>query len=200
MDAKSLPDNPEILKKIILDFDQHIIALENRISLLQKALFGPSSEKSNALLQGQCVLPFLESVEPDNKKDISIEKEHDQDETEQPQKRRKKKGRKVLPPDITRVDDLIDLSDEEKICDCGAHLTRIGEEVSEKLDYIPASVRIIRTIRPKYACRECEGAESSSGAVKIAPSPKTADTQRSRHGGSDGSRHYFKIRRRPAVL
>ena len=172
MDTQTLPNNPEILKKVILDLHQHIIALENRIALFQKALFGPSSEKSNNLLQDQYVLPFLESVEIDNEKDISTDKENEQNETEQSQKRRKKKGRKVLPPEITRVDDLIDLSDEEKICDCGAHLTRIGEEISEKLDYIPASLRVIRTIRPKYACRECEGAESSSKAVKIAPPPK----------------------------
>jgi transposase len=34
---------------------------------------------------------------------------------------------------------------------------RIGEEVSEALDRVPAVLRVLRTIRPKYACRSCEG-------------------------------------------
>ena len=47
---------------------------------------------------------------------------------------------------------------EEKICPCcGKPLERIGEEVSEALDRAPAQIRVLRTIRPKYACRACEG-------------------------------------------
>jgi transposase len=34
---------------------------------------------------------------------------------------------------------------------------RIGEETSEALDRVPAWLRVLRTIRPKYACRACEG-------------------------------------------
>ena len=34
---------------------------------------------------------------------------------------------------------------------------RIGEEVTETLDRVPAQLRVLRTIRPKYACRACEG-------------------------------------------
>ena len=37
-------------------------------------------------------------------------------------------------------------------------LHRIGEDVSETLDRIPAVLRVLRTIRPKYACRTCEEA------------------------------------------
>ena len=46
-----------------------------------------------------------------------------------------------------------------------------GEETSEKLDYIPAQVRVLRHIRYKYACKCCEGVDSDCPTVKIAPSP-----------------------------
>jgi transposase len=34
---------------------------------------------------------------------------------------------------------------------------KIGEDVSEALDIVPAVLRVIATVRPKYACRTCEG-------------------------------------------
>jgi len=62
-----------------------------------------------------------------------------------------------------------DIPEEEKKCICcGAPLVRIGEETSEKLDIEPARMKVIRHIRPKYACKECEGAQSEH-PVKIAP-------------------------------
>jgi transposase len=64
-----------------------------------------------------------------------------------------------------------DLPEEEKVCACGCRLTKIDEEVSEKLDYIPAKLQVIRHIRYKYACKGCEGVDSDGGAVKIAPAP-----------------------------
>ncbi len=52
-------------------------------------------------------------------------------------------------------------------------LTKISEEVSEKLDIIPQKVQVIRHIRPKYACKGFEGtaSEGISSTVKIAPMP-----------------------------
>ncbi|HSO71020.1 MAG TPA: IS66 family transposase [Thermodesulfobacteriota bacterium] len=64
-----------------------------------------------------------------------------------------------------------DLPEDEKVCACGTPLSRIGEEVGEKLDIIPAKVQVIRQIRPKYACKGCEGVESEGGAVRIAEPP-----------------------------
>ena len=83
----------------------------------------------------------------------------------------KKRGRKPLPADLPRVDVVHDLPEEEKHCDCGAPLSCIGQDVSEKLDYVPAKIRVIRHIRYKYACKSCEGVESEDPTVKIAPPP-----------------------------
>jgi transposase len=40
--------------------------------------------------------------------------------------------------------------------ECGGELHCFGEDVSEVLDYVPASFRVIRHVRPKFACRRCE--------------------------------------------
>lgn len=40
---------------------------------------------------------------------------------------------------------------------CGGALRRLGEDVTEILDYVPASFRVIRHVRPKFSCRVCEG-------------------------------------------
>jgi transposase len=83
---------------------------------------------------------------------------------------RSKRGRKPIDPKITRKERIIDIPENEKICACGAHLTKIGEEVSEKLEIIAPSIQVDRIIRPKYACRSCEGtADEDTPAVRIAP-------------------------------
>lgn len=83
----------------------------------------------------------------------------------------KKRGRKPIAADIPRVDVVIDIPEEEKLCACGAHLVKIGEQVSEKLDIVPAKIQVVRTIRYKYACRRCEGVEDDRPTVRIAPMP-----------------------------
>ncbi len=39
---------------------------------------------------------------------------------------------------------------------CGGRLRRIGADVSEQLEYVPARFKVIRTVRPKLACTKCQ--------------------------------------------
>lgn len=83
-----------------------------------------------------------------------------------PAHERGKGGRKKLSATLPRVEVVHDLPEEQKVCSAdGTALTRIGEEISEQLDYQPAKVRVIRNIRPKYACPCCKA------GVAIAPVP-----------------------------
>jgi len=83
---------------------------------------------------------------------------------------RKKAGRKPLSANLRRKVKTIDIPESEKTCACGAKLTRIGEETSEKLIIIPLQIYVEKTVRPKYACRNCEGTEDEDKpAVRIAP-------------------------------
>jgi transposase len=151
---------------MLVDFQGHHdketgILLEE-ISLLRAQLYGRKSEKFKPT-DGPQPLPLFDMPEPaDNTEEKEIHvPAHD----------RKKRGRKVLPDNLPRVERLHDIDDADKICGCGCELSKIGEEVSEQLDVIPARIRVIRHIRPKYACKNCEGVEDDGPTVKIAPVP-----------------------------
>ena len=76
-----------------------------------------------------------------------------------------------MSADLPRVEVLHDLEDGEKICACGCELRRIGEEVTEQLDIVPARIQVQRHVRPKYACPQCEGVEDDRPTVRVAPPP-----------------------------
>lgn len=82
--------------------------------------------------------------------------------------RRRPHGRQVLPTDLPREIVTIDIDEAAKTCPCGARKTVIGTIDSEKLDYVPASLRIRQTSRLKYACPVCH-----EGVVE-APAPPQA--------------------------
>jgi transposase len=67
-------------------------------------------------------------------------------------------GRKPLPKELPRRRIEHPVPPEELTCpECGGEKQRIGEEVSEQLEYIPSSACVIEHVRPKYACRCCQG-------------------------------------------
>lgn len=81
--------------------------------------------------------------------------------------RRKGHGRKPFPDSLPRRRVEHDVAPEEKVCpECGAEKTRFGEDISEQLEYIPASLYVIEHVRPKYACPCCQ--EHVSQAAKPA--------------------------------
>lgn len=82
---------------------------------------------------------------------------------------RKKTRAPRIADDLPREDVIHDIADEDKVCDCcGGELHKMGEEVSEKLEFVPAEVKVQRHIRPKYSCRHCDKQGESSN-IKIAP-------------------------------
>ena len=75
-------------------------------------------------------------------------------------------GRRKPAVDLPRERCVVPIAESELICPCcGTERTLIGEEVSEQYDYVPSSVRVIEHVRPKLACKQCEG------SVVIAPTP-----------------------------
>ena len=145
---------------------QEIESLKERIDLLLAHIYGKKSEKRRSELDFPDQMSFMEDPEeaPVPQNPITT--------VEIPAHTRKKTGRKPLPEDLPRVEVLHDIPDDQKQCACGSALSRIGEEILEQLDYIPAKLEVIRHIRPKYACKSCEGIETEGSTVKIAPPPK----------------------------
>jgi len=141
--------------------------LEEQLRLLKDKIYGRKSEKYVADDTTPQISLFNEPEEV-------VETEASQEKTEEvsvASYKRAKGGRRPLPPELPRVEVIQDLAESEKICECGTQLSRISDEVSEKLDIIPAKMQVIKNIRYKYACKGCDGVESEGGAVKIAPLP-----------------------------
>jgi transposase len=93
-----------------------------------------------------------------------------------------------LPEGLPRIEELIE--PESTLCPCGCgSMHRIGEDRTERLDIVPAQLRVIVTVRPKYACRTCtdgvtqaparawliEGALPTEGAIAHVLVAKYAD-------------------------
>jgi len=163
---RTLPNDPEKLKRIIHEterrYEKENELLREQIRLLQAQMFGKKSEKGLSD-SGALQILLFDMPEPE------VEEE---EEVEVPSHKRKKPGRKKLPDTLPRVEVVHDIDETEKLCGCGEQLERIGEDVSEKLDIVPAVIRVIKHIRPKYACKHCEGLEADGPVVKIAPPPK----------------------------
>jgi transposase len=170
VDLKSLPDDASLPKDAVLSlvtqYEEEIHDLQEQLRLLRNELFGRRSEKYHGphpdqrlLFDDKDALGIDQAPASDDKILIGAHS-------------RKKRGRKPLPKDLPRIDIIHDLSEDEKQCACGARLSRFGEEVSEKLDYIPARLQVERHIRYKYACKTCEGVEDEGPTVKIAPLPE----------------------------
>lgn len=165
--AFTLPDNIEDLREITHRYEVENNILREQVRLLRAQLYGRKTEKRRAFEDSTQALLFDEAeacspAEEEVKEEIVDVKGHS----------RKKRGRKPLPADLPRVDVIHDLTEEEKACACGCMKSRIGEEVSEQLDMIPARMQVIRHIRYKYVCKSCEGVEAEEPAVKIAPLPE----------------------------
>ncbi len=171
IDVSSLPDDSISLKNMVASLQviqdkkqSRIDFLEERIRLLQKELFGRKTEKQSKSDQKQLLL-FDEDQVDDPEEDELPE------EVTVPEHSRKKRGRKPLPEELPRVEVILDINEDEKVCGCGCELSHIGDDTSEKLEIIPAKIQVIRYFRKKYACKNCEGVEDNGPTVKIAPLP-----------------------------
>jgi transposase len=173
VDLRKLPDDASLPKDIVLSlinqlevkYQEKIHHLEEQLRLFKNELFGRSSERHFEPPADQLLL-FKGRAEPDTGGSSTPD-----DKITVGAHTRKKRGRKPLPEDLPRIDIIHDLSEDEKQCGCGARLSYIGEEVCEKLDYIPARLQVERHIRYKYACKSCEGVDDDGPSVRIAPAP-----------------------------
>jgi len=144
---------------------KHVEILREEVAWYKQKLFGRSSEKLSEAELAQIRL-FDEA-------EAAVAQREAEEQLQQiPAHVRRRPVRKPLPASLPRIEVVIDIPEADKHCGCGHELVRIGEEPSEKLDVIPPQVRVIRTIRPKYACHHCEGSgDEGRPAVRIAPVP-----------------------------
>jgi transposase len=183
LDPAMLPDDAAALRALLLRREEEHAAeltaardglkdqafqiehLKARLATLLRQRFGPSSEKlRGAVEQLQLMLGDLEAdlaadtppgTEPAPGPDAPVP-----DPEAQPWRRKAK--RRPLPAHLPR-----DVVEHPTACacpQCGGALRPLGEDITEVLEYVPGSFRVIRHVRPKFSCRRCEG-------VTQAPAP-----------------------------
>ncbi len=159
IDPNTLPKDVNLLCKIIVDLctqlQQESTEKDKYRSLLRELLDAQRGRKSEQLSKEQLAL-FEElwkaSEGAEDEEDAEPEAEQKQDQAQQPQAK-KRSGRQPLAKDVIRERIVHDLNEAEKHCDgCGKDLRFIGEETSERYEYIPASIKVIEDVRRKYAC------------------------------------------------
>lgn len=151
--------------------DAEIALLREQVALLKALQFARSSEKTRRSTACESQMSLFDEIEFVVRHESEFEEVAADDVTQVPAHTRKKRGRRPINSAIPRQDVVIDIPEEQKTCPCGCALTRIGEEVSEKLHIIPQTVLVKRFIRYKYACKGCEGTEDEGQTVKIASMP-----------------------------
>jgi transposase len=177
VDPAHLPDDPALLKAMLAELLAALRAsrqegerLRERLDQLLRRLYGPRSERLNP---DQLLLfpepPEDEGVTPPPTTDPDAAKP-----------RRKGHGRQQLPRHLPRDRRVYELSEAERLCHgCGQARVVIGREVSEQLDYEPASLTVIEHVRLTYACPCCEkqrraGDPVAPAALAAPTSPNTA--------------------------
>jgi transposase len=154
IDPKSLPHDPEILKQMLVDLTQQLDKTQRLLRQLLTAKSGPRSEQLSddqlrlfAQQLGADIAATAEAEEPeDSDDDPSSTVAHESNES-------KPRGRRQLPSHLKRERVVHDLPEQEKHCvGCDEDLRHIGEEISERYEYIPAQLLVIEDACQKYAC------------------------------------------------
>lgn len=122
-------------------------SLEALVAAMRQAMFGRKSEKI-CDDQLQLALEDLETTE------AAVIAEVEEDVLNDRPRPKRQINRGALPKHLPRIEQVI--APEDIVCPCGGARHIIGEDVSERLDVIPARFQVIVTRRPKYACRSCE--------------------------------------------
>lgn len=159
VDLSNIPSDLALLQKLVTDLfsdlkekEGLIEKLRHQLACFQRHQFGRRSEKLDPKVQ--LLFSFLESLDPSAAEALLApqEEEKKKDET-----KKKGHGRKKLPGHLPRERVEHGLPEESRTCKgCGRGLTRIRDEVSEQLEYKPASFYVKRHVRGVYACKECQ--------------------------------------------
>jgi transposase len=142
------------------------VKLEEIVAQMRRALYGRRSERID---DNQLALA-LEALETEHAK-TEAEAEKTNPALKAERTRQRRKSRNEILDHLPHEEHVI--APESKVCPCcGGDLHEIGEDVSKRLDKVPAKLIVVVTRRPKFACRSCEkmGADEVAGIIQV-PAP-----------------------------
>lgn len=151
---EQLPTDVSILQQMVLTLLGQIDDLNGQLYYLKRQLFGKKSEK---LDPAQRLL--FENLYDEIKAKVEEQRSPKTDPVKKVRKKKNAnhKGRKPLPADLPRKTIDIDPSEDQKVCSvCHNEKQRIGTEITEVLEYVPASFFVKQYARHKYGCKKCE--------------------------------------------
>jgi len=141
--------------------------LKFQIAKLRRMQFGRSSERiTRRIEQLELKLEELETGEARAETDAATS------EPPAPRPDRKKPVRKPLPDHLPRQE-VVHEPGNDSTCtcpSCGGAMAKLGEDVTEVLDYVPGRFQVIRHVRPKYACQACDAI--TQAAAPALPTPR----------------------------
>jgi len=158
LEYAKLPNDPEELKRLLLQHSTWVDALREEVIRLRRWRFGRSSEVIDLTVLPE--LPLSGGMAPPG---AAPEPMSDGPPAGTPRlvsvdgpvrKRGTRRPPRLLPAELPRVIRI----HQPSSCDCpgcGEPLTRLGEDASEQLDYVPGYFQVIRHVRPKLACSAC---------------------------------------------
>ena len=150
---EDLSRDPDALIEIALALEGENDALRAELAALKTLIFGARSERAVIVCAEQLTfgLGGNDAVAPSAANDVAAA-------SDAPTKSRARSRRNIgaLPAHLPRCEQVIAPASTACPC-CAMPMRRIGEEIAEALDRVPARLRVLRTIRPKYACRACAG-------------------------------------------
>jgi transposase len=178
IDRKQLPESAEVLQQMVLDLiaqlDAEQARREKTENLLRQLLAAKSGRGSERLSEDQLALFETEWKAQAANAETTAAKEDKNNDPPTPNgdapgetPKGNPRGRRPLPGHLERQRIVHDLAESEKHCrSCDKDLRQIGEEVSERYEYIPAQMLVIEDVCIKYACN-CTVTTASKPAQPI---------------------------------
>jgi transposase len=157
--ADVLPDDPGLLKAMLIAERVESERLRQIIREFQRHRFGRRAE---SLSEDQLQLALEDTEQEAASSQAASEQNNPPERKARAARRRVNRG--ALPAHLPRIETVIDVTSTVCPC-CAGTLHRIGEDVAERLDIVPAQFRVVVVRRPKYACRTC------TDVVVQAPAP-----------------------------
>ena len=175
-----LPDDVDALKALLLkeraevaaaqaklsDSDAVIAHLKLQIAKLQREQYGQSSERSSRLID-QLELQ-LEEIEATASEDDLLAEMAAAKTTQVAAFTRKKPARKSFPEHLPR-ERILQPTPTSCPCCGGAKLSKLGEDITETLEVIPRSWKVIQHVREKVSCRDCETISQAPAPFHVIP-------------------------------
>jgi len=143
-----------------------IAHLKLQIAKLRREQYGPSAERSRRLLE-QMELQ-LEDLEADAGEDDLAAEAAAARSTSVTAFERRRPARKPFPEHLPRERVVVPAP-----CSCpacgSARLSKLGEDVTETLEVIPRSWKVVQTVREKFSCRDCERITQPPAPFHVVP-------------------------------